>query len=82
MTAQLYAQLAASQVATVETVDLDRAIEEAIINLRRIERGIVWGRNAPGEFTAKKIESIASRLLQAASAHRLGLSLRSAREAE
>lgn len=77
MSAILEARLTASLTAPVAVIDLDRAIEAAIIDLRRIERGIVWGRNPPSEFTARKIEAVSSRLLGSVQAWRLGTALAS-----
>ena len=75
MTVLLHARLLASQDATPETVAIDRAVETAIHDLRRVERGIVWGKNPPAEFTVRRVEAICSRLLEAAQAHRLSIAL-------
>lgn len=71
----LHARLLASQEASAPVVNIDAAIETAVADLRRIERGIIWGRNPPGELTLRKVEGIASRLLQAAEAYRLAAGL-------
>ncbi len=71
----LHQRLHASQSATPETIAIDRAVESAVHDLRRIERGIIWATNPPGEFTLRKIEAICSRLLAATEAHRLSVAL-------
>lgn len=71
MSLHLQARLVGSLVAPPAAIDLDTLIEERIIDLKRIRSGIVYGRNPPGLFTARKLEAVASRLLQAAEAIRL-----------
>ena len=69
--ALLHQRLVASLKADTDTVAIDSAVETAIRDLRRIERGIIWGRNPPSEFTMRKLDAIASHLLQATMAYRL-----------
>lgn len=64
-------QLEASQTAKPDEINLYGAVLDRASDLKRITDGICYGRNPPGDFTLKKIEAVASRLLQAAEAYRL-----------
>ncbi len=72
MSVTLRARLVASQTATPRQISIVRAIEDARSNLLRIESHIIHRENPPGEFTRRKIASVASRLLQAAMAEGMG----------
>lgn len=45
---------------------MNHAIEEAIRDLRRIDRHMTWNGGQPGELTRRTIAAVASRLLRAA----------------
>ncbi len=65
MSVTLHGRLVASQTASPQMVSIVRAIEDARRDLRRIEGHILRRETSPGEFTRRKIGSVASRLLQA-----------------
>ncbi len=65
MSVTLHGRLVASQTASPQKLSIVRAIEDARHDLMRIEGHIIRGQNPPGEFTRRKISSVASRLLQA-----------------
>ncbi len=65
MSVTLHGRLVASQTASPQKTRIVLAIEEARADLRRIEGHMIAHDGDPGEFTRRKIGSVASRLLQA-----------------
>ncbi len=65
MSVTLHGRLVASQTASPQKTRIVLAIEDARSDLLRIESHILHNEANPGEFTRRKIGSVASRLLQA-----------------
>ncbi len=78
MNAPLRVRLAASLLASLDVIDLDGAIGDRVADLNSLRRTLAWATAAgaaPSEATIREIESIASRLLQHASAYRIHANL-------
>ncbi len=65
MSVTLHGRLVASQTASPQKTRIILAVEDARNDLRRIEGHMIHAADPPGQFTMRKLATVASRLLQA-----------------